>query len=204
MKSHNKIAAFLTAGFMAAASLLYAGCTHRPVVKQDPLERRLEYIKNFYHRTYFSYSLFDDSRRNYFLVRRHLDDDNIKDYVLVVGLRTETDPDKKEYPHGFNALYIEDRSKDTNLGNIDRLCIYEKDGEVWKVTRFSVKKHDRYVEEYEALQRDSDKNKERLERLKYSISRRKGFLMAGNRTYHIALFFMEIILRQKEREFLID
>lgn len=132
--------------------------------KKTPLEEMLENIGNFYEKKDINFLLLEDARLTYLLAREDLDKDGIKDYILVAGLKN--DSDGMPYPKGLGSILIEDRSKDTGLGIIDRFLKY---GEPYKISRSGIKELQKCVKDYSELKKTEPDYEKRLKEMQTQI-----------------------------------
>jgi hypothetical protein len=162
-----------------------------------PLEKKLQTISDFFEKNDINYMLFWDAQRNYLVARAHLDDDNIKDYILVVGMRTETDPKEPEYPRGTGSAYIEDTSKRTRLGNVDRMCGYQESDGITQTVCFDIKDRQRQFQEYVSLRQDDPDYKEKIQKLRQSVRLNQIMLRDANEAYFGIVSGLEYLIKSK-------
>jgi hypothetical protein len=170
----------------------------RPVtIPLTPLGKKLQTISDFFEKNEINYMLFWDAQRNYLVAREHLDDDNIKDYILVVGFRTKTDPNEPEYPHGIESAYVEDTSKRTGLGNVDRMCGYQESDGISQIVCFDIKERQRQFYEYVSLRSDDPDYDQKMQKLRRSVRLNQTKLRDANIAYRDIISGLEYLIKAK-------
>jgi GTPase involved in cell partitioning and DNA repair len=174
-------------------------------IKEKSIEEKLETISNFYEKVEINNSTSWDSERIYLVAREHLDDDNIKDYTLLIGLITTKDNPEKlrknmesmgcpNFPNGPKTLYIEDRSKETGLGTVDVLRYYKEVDGIWEIVEASNKQFKKYFKEYKSLSKTDPDYQKKVWEIKSLALQNQQILREANKSYsNIISYFYEII-----------
>ncbi len=131
--------------------------------KKNPLVEKLEYISGYFDRKDINYYELESRTGTYFLARKNLDGDGVKDYILIVGNRRNIGYD---HPGGLNSIYIEDRSKGTGLGTVDKSSIYVEIDGVKQILHFDSNGYLKILTEYVNLMKTDPEN-EKIKTLWY-------------------------------------
>jgi hypothetical protein len=129
--------------------------------KKNQFVEKLEYISDYFDRKNTNYYDFESKTSTYRLIRDHIDNDSINDYVLFINKR-------KNHSSGVNSVYIEDKSESSGLGTVDRVSIRVEIEGVEKTMHFDTNGYLKILTKYANLMRTDHKN-EKVKELGYQL-----------------------------------
>ncbi|MBR9683737.1 hypothetical protein GOV03_04320 [Candidatus Woesearchaeota archaeon] len=216
-KLYYKLATMAVAGAMAITP--YLGCAHNPVKEvqpvvqevvvqkekevqereKTPLEKSTEFIGKVFDKYGKKFDGFRNGEYTFFITREHLDNDGIKDFILVISPQKENS-EWWTYPAGFNALYIEDTSEKSGLGIVDKLSYYQDTGKMWELKTVTLDSFAKQIEEFKKALQDPNSEQEKSLELRNNVIETQINLDLANKLYSGAITGLEGLLKRTPRK----
>ena len=146
--------------------------------KKITLEEKLNTIHDALKSRELNYTIFGSPKNRYLLSIENIDKDGKPDYVLLVGK-----PGDKRFPLSPALLYIEDTSKESGTGNVDRTMFYGKENGIKKVERVSVADLEKSLKEYEEIRKSDPDDKKALMEAQQEFFNKKSIMVNANALY---------------------
>lgn len=165
--------------------------------KQDKatLEEKLKTIHDALKARDMSFIVFGSPNSNYMFSIENIDKDGKPDYVLLVGA-----PGDKRFPLGPALMYIEDTSKKTGPGNVDKVLAYGNEGGIRKVIRVTIAEFEKVMKEFEELHKNSPDDKKALLNAQQKLFSYKSNIVGANALYMNIISGLYDFVKQAEQE----
>ncbi|MBW2997672.1 hypothetical protein KY349_05005 [Candidatus Woesearchaeota archaeon] len=149
-----------------------------PAQKKETLEKKLERIHNTLRKRGMKYISFRTTNLKYLFLIENIDKDGKPDYVLLISKM-----DDNSFLLGPSTIYLEDQSKETGTGNVDKTMYYAGEKETKRVVKISVAELDKKIKEYEELADSKAADKKKLSKLKNEIYFGTNYMINMNALY---------------------